>query len=176
MSGHALFILACIHPVISYRAGWNFYLSTSLGIFRSSKQAAPCMQARIMRAHLFYLGIDDFVSVFKSCQNKWQQIIKSTVRITMLAFVLTRPMSVGGEPSCEDCQRHWKGLNILILKAHARSSRKNIWMKFVYCQCDQVSEKSSPSWCKILHKEMPQHSLLIKWHFCKIVLNLKVGI
>ena len=32
----------------------------SFGSFGSSKQAAPCMQARIIRAHLFYLGIDDF--------------------------------------------------------------------------------------------------------------------
>ena len=45
---------------MSCRAGWNFHPSTSGGSFSSSKQAAPCMQARITCAHSFYLGIDDF--------------------------------------------------------------------------------------------------------------------
>ena len=60
MSGCALFLLACIHPMTSCRAGWIFHPSISSGSFGSSKQAAPCMQARITLAHLFYLGIDDF--------------------------------------------------------------------------------------------------------------------
>ena len=59
-SGCALFLLACIHPVMSCRAGWIFHPSMSLGSFGSSKQAAPCMRARIMCANLFYLVIDDF--------------------------------------------------------------------------------------------------------------------
>ena len=61
MSGRTLFLLACIHTVTSCRDGWIFHPSTSSGSFGSSKQAAPCMQARITLAHLFYLGIDDFV-------------------------------------------------------------------------------------------------------------------
>ena len=62
MSGCALILLACIHPVMSCRDSCIFHPSTSSGSFGSSKQAAPCMQARIMLAHLFYLGIDDFDS------------------------------------------------------------------------------------------------------------------
>ena len=61
MSGCVLFLLACIHPVTSCRAGGIFHPSISLGSFGSSKQATPCMEARIMHAHLFYLGIDYFV-------------------------------------------------------------------------------------------------------------------
>ena len=60
MSRDVFFLLTCIHPVTSYRAGWIFHPSTSLGNFGSSKLASLCMQARKMRAHLFYLGIDDF--------------------------------------------------------------------------------------------------------------------
>ena len=60
LSGHAFFLLACIHPVTSCRAGWIFHPSTSLGSFGSSKLAALCMQARITCTHSFYLGIDDF--------------------------------------------------------------------------------------------------------------------
>ena len=52
----ALFLLACIHPVTSYRAGLIFHPSTSSGSFGSSMQAASCIQARITHAHLFYLG------------------------------------------------------------------------------------------------------------------------
>ena len=59
-NGCALFLLACIHPVTSCSAGSIFHPSTSSGSFGSPKQAAPCMQARIMCAYLFYLGIDDF--------------------------------------------------------------------------------------------------------------------
>ena len=47
------------HPVASCRAGWIFHPSTSLGSFGSSKQATPCMQAKIMSV---LLGIDDFGS------------------------------------------------------------------------------------------------------------------
>ena len=52
-SGHALFLLACIHPVTSCRAGLSFHPSMSSG---SSKQAIPCIRARIMLTHSFYLG------------------------------------------------------------------------------------------------------------------------
>ena len=55
MIGRMLFLLACIHPVMSCRASWIFHPSASLGSFGSSKQAAQCIQARIMCAHLFYL-------------------------------------------------------------------------------------------------------------------------
>ena len=61
-NGYSFLLLACIHPVMSCRAGWIFHPSTSFGSFSSSKLAALCMQARIMWAHSFYLGIDDFVS------------------------------------------------------------------------------------------------------------------
>ena len=53
-SGCAFFLLACIHPVMSCRAGWIFNPSMSLGSFGSSKQAAPCIRARMTHAHLFY--------------------------------------------------------------------------------------------------------------------------
>ena len=53
-SGHEFFLLACIHPVMSCRAGWIFNPSMSLGSFGSSKQAAPCIRARMTHAHLFY--------------------------------------------------------------------------------------------------------------------------
>ena len=64
-SGPVLFLLACIHPVTSCRAGWSyiihgrleFHLSMSSG---SSMIAALCIQARLTHAHSFYLGIDDF--------------------------------------------------------------------------------------------------------------------
>ena len=62
-SGRMLFLLACIHPVMSCRAGWIFHPSTSSGSFGSSKQATPCMQARIMCIQSFYLGIDDCLKV-----------------------------------------------------------------------------------------------------------------
>ena len=55
-SGHTLFLLACIHPVMSCRANWILHPSTSLGSF---KQATPCMQARIMCSLSFYL-VGDF--------------------------------------------------------------------------------------------------------------------
>ena len=64
MSGCAFFLLACIHPVMSCRAGWIFHPSMSLGSFGSSKPAALCMQATITCAHSFYLGIDDFDWIF----------------------------------------------------------------------------------------------------------------
>ena len=64
----SFFLLACIHLVTSCRADWIIHPSTSLGSFGSSKQAAPCMQARIKCSHLFYLGIDDFGS--SSCSAK----------------------------------------------------------------------------------------------------------
>ena len=54
---------SCLHAFIQWRkarAGWIFHPSMSLGSFGSYKQAAPCMQARKMHTHSFYLGIDDF--------------------------------------------------------------------------------------------------------------------
>ena len=54
--GHTLFLLACIHPVMSCRARWIFHPSISSGSFGSSMQAAPCIWARITHALLFYLG------------------------------------------------------------------------------------------------------------------------
>ena len=54
-SGRTLFLLACIHPVTSCRAGWIFHPSTSFGSFGSSRQAAPCIQAIITCANSFYL-------------------------------------------------------------------------------------------------------------------------
>ena len=64
-SGRMLFLLACIHPVTSCRAGWSYVIHGRLEFhpsmsWGSSMQAALCIQARIMHAHLFYLGIDDF--------------------------------------------------------------------------------------------------------------------
>ena len=73
LSGCALFLLACIHPGMSCRAGWIFHPSISSGSFSSSKQAASCMRTRIMRAHLFYLGIDDFGLGEWSPSNNKQQ-------------------------------------------------------------------------------------------------------
>ena len=76
---YALFLLACIHPVTSCRAGCIFHPSMSLGSFGSSKLTKPCMQARIMRSHSFYLGIDDFaISLFIEMsmplgRNLWRQ-------------------------------------------------------------------------------------------------------
>ena len=56
MNGNALFLLTCIHTVMSCRAGQIFHPSTSLGSFGTSIQAAPCIHTRITHAHLFYLG------------------------------------------------------------------------------------------------------------------------
>ena len=56
-SGRAFFLLACIHPVTSSKGWLNF---SSIYVIGQLWQAAPCMQARKMHAHLFYLGIDDF--------------------------------------------------------------------------------------------------------------------
>ena len=67
---------------MSCRAGWIFHPSTSLGSFSSSKQAAPCMQARITCAHSFYLDIDDF-------GLKWLPILVS-VLIFVIHFKLVK--------------------------------------------------------------------------------------
>ena len=55
-SERTLYLLTCIHPVTSCRAGWIFHTSMSLGSFGSSMQATPSIQARIIRAHQLYLG------------------------------------------------------------------------------------------------------------------------
>ena len=54
---------SCLNAFIQWcqaRAGWIFHPSMSLGSFGNYKQAAPCMQARKMPAHSFYLAMDDF--------------------------------------------------------------------------------------------------------------------
>ena len=85
-SGRALFLLACIHPVMSCRAGWIFHPSTSSGSFGSSKQAAPCMQARVTCAQSFCLGIDDFAlchAVLQECQGHQQYIFQNLVQMVI---------------------------------------------------------------------------------------------
>ena len=86
MSGPALFLLACIHPVTSCRAGWSYVIHGRLEFHPSmssgsSMIAAPCIQARLTHAHLFYLGIEDFV--WKAClvyliRCLWLKVIEPT--------------------------------------------------------------------------------------------------
>ena len=99
-SGCPLFLLACIHPVTSCRAGWIFHPSMSSGSFGSSKQATPCIQARIMCAHSFYLCIDDFAStvplavnsrtVFTFIPHSVRRFSSSKIRKTIISIIRTK--------------------------------------------------------------------------------------
>ena len=53
MNRHALFLLACIHPLMSKRL--KKFIHLHHGSFGSSVQAAQCIRAKIKCARLFYL-------------------------------------------------------------------------------------------------------------------------